>query len=119
MTTKHTNNKILAFKKFVTAGIRQASIRRVKYSRIDKARNMFLYHVGNLALDRSKNPESKNSNWAEVNALAEYALEQYMNGAIELIQKKSSDESSTQYFAVQRQFIVKQKFVGCYRSNRA
>jgi len=46
-------------------------------------------------------------------------LEQYMNGAIELIQKKSSDESSTQYFAVQRQFIVKQKFVGCYRPNRA
>lgn len=117
MTTKHTNNKILAFKKFVNAGIRQVSIGRVKYSRIDKAKNMFLYHVGNLAFDRSKNPE--NPNWAEVNALAEYALEQYMNGAIELIQKKSSDESSTQYFAVQRQFIVKQTFVGCYRPNRA
>lgn len=116
MTTKYTNNKLLAFKKFVNAGIRQISTGRVKYSQVDKETNMFLYHVGNLALDRSKNPD--NPNWATVNALAEYALEQYMNGAIELIQKKSSDESGTQYYAVQRQFTIKQNFVGCYRTDR-
>lgn len=117
MTTKYTNNKILAFKKFVNAGIRQVSTGRVKYSQVDKETNMFRYHVGNLAFDRSKNPD--NPDWATVDALAEYALEQYMNGAIELIQKKSSDESSTQYYAVQRQFAIKQNFVGCYRPNRA
>ena len=116
MTTKYTNNKLLAFKKFVNAGIRQVSTGRVKYSQVDKETNLFLSHVGNLAFDRSKNPD--NRDWATVDALAEYALEQYMNGAIELIQKKSSDESGTQYYAVQRQFTIKQNFVGCYRTDR-
>jgi len=116
MTTKYTNNKLLAFKKFVNAGIRQVSTGRVKYSQVDRETNMFKYHVGNLALDRTKSRD--NPNWATVDALAEYALEQYMNGAIELIQKKSSDESGTQYYAVQRQFTIKQNFVGCYRTDR-
>jgi hypothetical protein len=118
MTTKYTNNKLLAFKKFVNAGIRQVSTGRVKYSQVDKETNIFKYHVGNLALDRTKS--SNNPNWATVNALAEYALEQYMNGAIELTQVAPflDEESGTQYFAVQRQFTIKQNFVGCYRTDR-
>lgn len=115
MTTKYNaSNKLLSFKKFVDVGRRLIATARpgarVNYSRVDKSTDMFLYHVGNLAYDRE---DKDNSNMSTINDLAKYALDQYENGAIELIQKKTeaavgTEASATtgwQYFAVRRQFL--------------
>lgn len=69
----------------------------------------YVYHTGNLAIDRTNNES--------LNKRANYALEQYQEGFIELVQKKMKDK--TAYMAIRSYHEGKRPFRGCYREGRA
>lgn len=75
----------------------------------DSTRNeTYVYHTGNLALDRTTN--------ASLNKRASYALNQYLDGFIELVQVKTNNKMD--YVAIRTYHEGKRPFVGCYREGR-